>query len=92
MIKDNRNTFEKVGLLEDRRLGNIKSLNDATNLLRICYVNDPSMEKERKWNKFMSIFLKRVQRARYEDFVISLAVKHTRIMNLIYQHSWTSEG
>lgn len=72
-IKENRDTLEDVGLLMNRSLSKV-NLQEASDLLRFSYVNDNKGVKEVcSCNFLLEELVKRVQRARYEDFVLTLA-------------------
>lgn len=69
---DNRDTLEEVGILMNRLLAKV-NLQNASDLLRLCYVNDKGMRDVCSCKKLLSDLVKRVQRARYEEFVFNLA-------------------
>lgn len=72
-IRSNRDTLEEVGLLVRRGLARV-NLQEASNLLRVSYYNnDEGIKAVISFEKLMMEFFKRVQRARYEDFVLTLA-------------------
>lgn len=72
-IRSNRETLEEVGLLVRRGLSRV-NLQEASNLLRVSYYqNDGGIKAVRSFEMLMMEFFKRVQRARYEDFVLTLA-------------------
>lgn len=71
-IQENRNTLEEKGLLMNRVLANV-NLQEASDLLRFCYVSDEGMKEVCSLNALLSELVRRVQQARYEDFVITLA-------------------
>lgn len=72
-IRSNRDTLEEVGLLVRRGLSRV-NLHEASNLLRVSYYkNDGGIKAVRSFEMLMMEFFKRVQRARYEDFVLTLA-------------------
>lgn len=71
-ILENRDTLEEVGILMNRSLANV-NLQDASDLLRFCYVNDEGVKDVCSCNVLLTELVKRVQRARYEEFVLILA-------------------
>jgi len=72
-IVSNRDTLEEVGLLMDRKLAKV-SLPKALDLLMDCYYNDLTGIKEACTSHGLcSELVKRIQRSRYEDFILVLA-------------------
>lgn len=71
-ITDNREELEDVGILINRGLAKV-SLPEASDLLRICYFNDEAVKEVCSCNLLLTELVKRVQQARYEDFVLTLA-------------------
>ena len=68
-IEENRSTLEDVGLLENRNLA-IVNLKEASDLLRFIYFKN---EEVCRCDVFLTDLIKKVQRARYEDFILILA-------------------
>lgn len=68
-ILEYRDALEEAGLLMNRYLAKV-NLEDAAKLLRACHTEDRSVGK---YSKLLNDFAKRVQRARYEEFVLNLA-------------------
>ncbi|KAF4394150.1 hypothetical protein G4B88_000661 [Cannabis sativa] len=60
-----------VGILMDRRLAKV-NLQGASDLLRSCYANNEGIKEVCRFKKLLSELVKRVQHARYEDFVLTL--------------------
>lgn len=73
-ITKNRTTFdfEKVGLLMPRKLTRV-NLKKAYDLLRISYLQDKELQKACSLSVLLQELAKRVQRARYEEYIIRLA-------------------
>lgn len=71
-IMDNREELEDVGILINRSLAKVNLL-AASDLLRLCYFNDDAVKEVCSCNLLLTELVKRVQRARYEDFVLTLA-------------------
>lgn len=71
-LQENRDKLEDVGLLMKRSLANV-NLFEASDLLRICYFNDKFVKDVCSCNVLLTELFKRVQKARYEDFVLTLA-------------------
>ena len=74
-IKVNRNRLEEVGLLVDRRLSKL-NIQKASDKLRSLYFNDEVVKKEISINILLNDLLKRLQQARYEDFILTLACSY----------------
>jgi hypothetical protein len=63
-------TLEEVGLIVDRRLAKV-SLPKALDLLMDCYYNDvDGIQEVCTSHGLCSELVRRVQRSRYEDFVL----------------------
>ena len=71
-IIQNRDRLEELGLLMPRNLANV-NLREASDLLRYTYFLDKGVQDICSCNVLIMELVKRVQRARYEDFVITLA-------------------
>lgn len=72
-IKKNRETLEEVGLLINRCLARV-NVQEASDLLRFSYFNnDEGVKEVCRCDVLLTELFKRVQRARYEDFVLLLA-------------------
>ena len=72
-ILDHRDTLEEVGLLVNRNLAKV-NLYDALDLLRSCYFNNLSgVMRVCGCHVLVTELLKRVQQARYEEFILILA-------------------
>lgn len=71
-IKEERSSLEKAGLLMPSKLASI-NMTTACLRLREYYFHSASLKKNARLEDLLSEFQKRVQRARYEDFVIRLA-------------------
>lgn len=71
-IINNYDLLVKSGLLMPRYLASL-NVNNAINLLRKYYLEDPSMIKVIKYKDLQNEFMVRIQRARYETFIINLA-------------------
>lgn len=71
-IKDNYDLLVKSGLLMPRLLASLNVPN-VINLLRKSYLEDPSITQVCKFQELLNEFMVRIQRARYEVFIIDLA-------------------
>lgn len=71
-IKSNRETFEKVGLLMPRKLVHI-NVKEAYDHLRELYFRNDDIKEACSLSYLLTELAKRVQEARYEDTIISLA-------------------
>lgn len=71
-ILDNRDRLEEAGILMNRLLAKV-NLPQALDLLRFCYINDKGMKDVCSCNTLLNDFSKWVQRARYEEFIFTLA-------------------
>ncbi|KZV14671.1 DNA-dependent RNA polymerase [Dorcoceras hygrometricum] len=67
-----RATFEKVGLLMPEILAHV-NLKEACDLIRISYFNNKAIKYACSLSFLLKELAKRVQAARYEDFIIRLA-------------------
>lgn len=75
-ILGNRDTLEDKGLLMNRSLANV-NLQEASDLLRFCYVSNEGVKEVCSCKVLLRELVKRAQRARYEDFVLNLAVAYS---------------
>lgn len=71
-IKKNYDELVKTGLLMPKYLASL-NLKEATNLLRNTYFRDKSLGDILTYQEILNEFLLRVQRARYEVFLLKLA-------------------
>lgn len=71
-IQQNRESLVELGLLMPRNLAYV-NLKEVTDQLRLCYVSDEGVRNVCSFNVLLRELVKRVQRARYEEFVITLA-------------------
>lgn len=71
-IKENNDRLVKSGLLMPSFLASV-NIKEATDLLRKCFFQELSDSNKCTYNKLLNEFLKRVQRARYETFILNLA-------------------
>lgn len=71
-IQNNRKTLEDVGILMNKNLSTV-NLQKASDLLRVCYFNDKGVMDVCSCKVLLGELVKRVQRARYERFVLILA-------------------
>lgn len=71
-ILQNRNRLVELGLLMPRNLAYV-NLKEASDLLRFSYFSDKGIQNACSCNVLIKELVKRVQRARYEDIVITLA-------------------
>ena len=70
--ENNRSMLEDVGLLVNRNLALVK-VKDVCDLLRFLYFNNKDVQKVCRCDMFITDLIKKVQRARYEDFIFILA-------------------
>lgn len=56
----------------NRRLAKV-NIQEASDLLRLCYVNDESVNGMCSCNTLLNKLFQRMQQARYEEFVLNLA-------------------
>lgn len=71
-ILENRESLVELGLLMPRNLAFV-NLKEVSDLLRLCYVSDEGVQNVCSFNVLLRELVNRVQRARYEEFVITLA-------------------
>ncbi|YP_005090363.1 DNA-dependent RNA polymerase (mitochondrion) [Phoenix dactylifera] len=71
-ILQNRNRLVELGLLMPRNLAYV-NLKEASDLLRFSYFSDKGVQNACSCHVLIKELVKRVQRARYEEFVIRLA-------------------
>ena len=71
-INQNYDRLVKSGLLMPSFLASL-NIKEATDLLRKSFFQEPSVMNICTYNKLLNEFLKRVQRARYETFILNLA-------------------
>ena len=71
-ILNNRDLLEEVGLLLPKNLLKV-NLQEASDLLRSCYFNDQVVKDVCSCNVLLTQLVKRVQRARYEEFILTIA-------------------
>lgn len=71
-IHKNRKTLEDFGILMNQNLSMVNP-QKASDLLRICYFNDKGVMDVCSCKVLLQELVKRVQRARYERFVLILA-------------------
>lgn len=71
-IKNNRATLEKVGLLMPEKLAHV-NMKEAYDLIRISYFKNNAIKDAYSLSVLLKEFAIRVQKARYEEFIIRLA-------------------
>lgn len=71
-IKNNYDLLVQSGLLMPRILASL-NISEAVMQLRMSYLEDQSLMKEFSFKELLMEFMVRVQRARYEVFIINLA-------------------
>ncbi|KAG6467753.1 hypothetical protein ZIOFF_074404 (mitochondrion) [Zingiber officinale] len=71
-VLENRDTLVKLGLLITKDLVNV-NLSKAFDFMRKCYFNDIAVQEACSLNSLLMELAKKVQRARYEEFIIRLA-------------------
>ncbi|XP_022849119.1 uncharacterized protein LOC111371393 [Olea europaea var. sylvestris] len=70
-INQNYDQLVKSGLLMPKFLASL-NVSKSIDLLRMSYVEDPSLMKVCNYQNLVKEFMKRIQRARYETFIINL--------------------
>lgn len=71
-ILQNRESLVSFGLLMPRNLAYV-NMKEVSDLLRLCYVSDEGVQNVCSYSVLLKDLVNRVQRARYEDFIITLA-------------------
>jgi DNA-directed RNA polymerase len=71
-INQNYDLLVKSGLLMPKFLASL-NIKNSIDLLRMSYLEDPSLTKISNYQNLVKEFMKRIQRARYETFIINLA-------------------
>lgn len=71
-INQNYDLLVKSGLLMPKFLASL-NVTKAIDLLRMSYLEDPSLMNVCNYQNLVKEFMKRIQRARYETFIINLA-------------------
>lgn len=71
-LNKNRSSLEKFGYLMPRKLAHV-NMRKAFDKMRLCYHNDNVVKDACSLSKLLMELAKRVQCARYEEFIIKLA-------------------
>ena len=74
-IQDNEALLVENNLLMPKFLASM-NINDVSNLLRKLYMKDDAIKKLSSFNDMLSTLFKNIQRARYEQLIIKLAIAY----------------